>query len=431
MGAIIFSGKVGLAVGLDWRPLTKASRQAADQMIRELARDNDAERIARVKRANGDEAVGLFARDDLDESAANGGPGKAFAAAAVLATMAGEAQNVIAAITFQMAGRERVAVLVVEGGLPVSDTVQSLDAAIESIQNVRAGKHGFANHRLFSNSLDAFAAPGDPELLTLDDLAGNARTQGRLVRAPANLRVMAVALLALTVLVAGGLAGKVGYDGHQAKKRAAEARARDPVPKYEAALAEQIGRLGLNRSSVQRLLADLQGYPAWIQGWELKQIDCSAAGCKSVWDRKGGTTAALVQARPSDKLVLEESSADRAVLVWDAGLEPAGLGRQADAVLLSEANTLNASLFQTWANAGIRLQRSGAYSVWPEIGVEVPAEVVLRTQPVEAFMPFALAPEAVVQSPRDVFWQQLSVAVDMAGKAQTLNVTLKGVSYVR
>lgn len=436
MSLVIPIGRVGLAVGMDWRlmPAT-ASRQHAEAMVREVAKDNDASLITvAVRQTDGQRAIGLYVQPDAEDGAKSL-PAKLYAATAVLAQMAGEAQNVIAAISFKdKADRERYAVLAVEGGLPVSDVVQSLEKAIETIRTIRAGEHGFSGHRVFSNVPEAFGDQlgGEVEPLPLEDLAGNISSGSRLVRPPLNVRVILITMAVLLVALGGIGSGKMLWDGHQAKKRAAEARARDPVPKYEAALSEQIGNLGMDRAALDALLAGLEGYPGWVRGWELKQIDCTSQICKSTWERRGGTTASLLSGRHAEKLELAESSADKAILSWvPVKSGRGGLASRQEAKPIGEAITQNMPIYQHWANAGIRLQQGGAYATWPNIGLEVPPEVALKVQPIEARLPFVLAREAVQQSPGDVFWNQVSVSVDLAGKGSALQVILKGNSYVR
>lgn len=435
MSLVISLGRIGLAVGMDWRLLpASTSRQQAESMVREVAKDNDASRITVATRlSDGQRSIGLFVEADAEDGTRSR-TGKLYAATAVLAQMAGEAQNVIAAISFKDAAeRDRFAVLAVEGGLPVSDVVQSLDKAIDTIRTIRAGEHGFSGHRVFSNVPEAFGDQlGEVEPLPLEDLAKNISSSARLVRPPLNVRVMLVTMMVFASVLASIGGGKLLWDGHQAKKKAAEVKAHDPVPKYEAALSEQIGHLGMDREWLGTLLTSLEGYPGWVSGWELKQVDCSLQACRSTWERRGGTTAALLSGRPAEKLEVADSSADKAVLSWlPTNAVHAGLKSRQQAKTTSDAMSGNLPIYQTWANAGIRLQQGAGYSVWPNIGLEVPPEVALKSQPIEVRLPFVLAREAVQQSPADVFWNQLSVIVDLAGKGSALQVILKGNSYVR
>ncbi len=190
MSLVISLGRVGLAVGMDWRLLpASTSRQQAESMVREVAKDNDASRITvAARRSDGQRSIGLFVEPDAEDST-KARPAKLYAATAVLAQMAGEAQNVIAAISFKdTADRDRFAVLAVEGGLPVSDVVQSLDKAIDTIRTIRAGEHGFSGHRVFSNVPEVFGDQlGEVEPLPLEDLAENISSSARLV-ASARLR---------------------------------------------------------------------------------------------------------------------------------------------------------------------------------------------------------------------------------------------------
>lgn len=433
MSNIVRVGKIGLAVALDWRTLTMAGSRVDEQIIRERVRENDAERIVLVPRTNGDKALGMYLRQSYDDGGeGEKPPSKVYAAAAVLAALTGDAENIVAALSFVDGGREMIAVMVIEGGLPVTDTVLAPEAAQEAVQRVRAGEHGFSGHRIFSNSNDLFAVFGDEvEPLDFEKLAESARPPARLVRPPVNLRVLLSTLVVLVLVAGGAIGGNMVWKDHQAKKRAAEARARDPLPKYQAALADQIHQLGLSRESLGQLMHDLSSYPVWVRGWELKQVDCAAAGCRSTWERKGGTTADLTGSRPSEKLVSAESTADLAILSWEPKLQLAGWTQMEQAPTLADSLAKNVNVFQTWANAGIAMQQSGTFSVWPETGLEVPAEAALRTQPVEIRLPWMFAQEAMRQAPAEIFWTGLTLKVDISGKAQALLVTMKGSSYVR
>ncbi len=435
MSIIIPVGKIGLAVGMDWRLLPAASKQAStEHLVRELASDNDAQRVTiATRQSDSQKSAGLFMRPDPEDVGPGGAPGKLYAAAAVLAAMAGETQNVIAAVAFKdAANRERVAVLVVEGGLPVSDAVQAPEKAIDTVRTIRAGEHGFAGHRLFSNSPEMFGGLSEVENLSVEDLAHAAHAEARLGRIPANVRAFVGAFLALAVLLGGAAGGTLSWQSHQAKQRAAEARARDPLPKYEAALAEEIRRLGIARASMLDLVSSLESYAAWADGWELKQIACTTKNCRSTWERRGGTTKGLLASRPGEALEAAESSADKAILSWQPkGMTLDGWTGVSQAPRLGDALAANQSLYQVWANAGIRLQQSGGYTVWPDIGMEVPAEAAIKAQPIEVRLPWPLAMEAITQAPREVFWKQLSVAVDIGSTTQPLLLVLTGTSYVR
>lgn len=425
MSAIVHArGRVSLIAGLEWRQLFQPAGRARDAEIREMARDNGVHRLALVARG---ERVFAGLVPDLDEEGdASPRGASGYSVAAILAQMAGE-ELVVAAL--HVPELRRVAVVAVEQGAPSIDVVQGLQKAHETVTAIRAGEHGFAGHRLFTNDRAEFP---EAEELSLDALADAAGPAVRLQRPPVNGRALALAALAGLAVLGAGVAGKLYWDHRAKQEQLRAARQADPVPKYQAELARQIQRLGIPTAALAAWGRGLLGQPVWAAGWALQSITCTPDECVSEWERHGGTTQGLSRARASEKLDVANSSADRALLRWnDPALKASGWRDMSPARPREQAEAAQLAVWQSWTDARIRLQQTGPFVPWPNTGQELPAEVTLKARALEATMPFPLLQDALAHTPPDVWWNEVRLKVDASGKEQALLVTLKGNAYVR
>lgn len=415
---------VALVGGLEWRPLYQASGSARENELRELASEHNASKLVVVEQGQRF-ITGLYVDHEMEDSAPTVKGVALHSIAATLATMAGDSL-VVAALHIE--SLKRVIVISVEQGSPAIDAIQSVEKAQETVTSIRSGDHGFSGHRLFTNDLDLFP---DGEKLDLSVIAAAVTPTSRLQRLPVNRKALLTALLLVVLVCASAIGGKFYWDASQKAARQRAARAADPVPKYRAALAEQIGRLGIPTPALSSWVEKLGSYPVWVAGWELKGLVCTSGQCASEWERRGGTSVDLQLGRPGEVMDPNQSSADKSVLTWQVdSLKPGGISGLDAAVDAASVRQTNLAKWQNWANADVTVQQTGPYVQWPNTA-PVPPEVALKSRAIEVRTPFVLLNDVLRETPADVWWSEVRIGIDIAAKSQALVVTLKGNSYVR
>lgn len=362
---ILRDGKSGVVAGLGWSALTAENRDAA---VRERARELDARSV--IVMSQGSRYV--MGAGDLDDVDGDDQPRPkqlhSLAALACCHVWAHSAEagveNVVFTYKLQSAdtSRELCAIVVIDAGLPVLDDVRQLQDVQSVAADFMSGGRGFANYRLLSNDIDAFPMA---DLVTDEELLQQVGKTTRLARPPVDMRKTLVAMTVIGAAVMGGGWYTQVYQPEKARKEALiKAQAQDPLPKYQSALAAEIGALGVQRQAMLGVVARLEQYPLWVSGWSLDSISCEQAQCLATWERRGGTLDALKAAIPGNELV--GPGFDKAVMRFAVDMPPAGLGALADALDKDMALQRSTNVYQVWENAGIKVAVSGAnYQVWP------------------------------------------------------------------
>jgi hypothetical protein len=429
-------GKAGVIAGLSWMPIDAHKRE---ESVRWRAREMEAKKV--ITLSQGDSwVVGLGEIDDLDNTKP---PRTAHSLAAVLWAYINanfespESTNLVAAFQVELGDgeirREMVALVVLDSGLPVIDYLKPVGEAQSIAGEFLSGSKGFSNYRLITNDLAAFPA-GDA--VDLADLVSYADKSTFLRSPPADIKRNAlVAAVALGVLGGGHWYMDVYKPEQQRQEMLRKAAAENPLPKYMAALEARIGALGVTRTGMTGLLRRLESYPAWVNGWALEMVHCANAVCTTSWARRGGTIDDLTRGRPGEALSYE--GFDRATLQFAADMPMAGLSSKDQAPQEQEAMRSSTAVYQSWTTAGIRVSVAGTgYAVWPDGDgayepSSVPVEVALKRQPVEVTLPMTLAEEALLRAPDDVWWESLTLKINLASSTEVVLADLKGASYVR
>lgn len=437
MGQVVHMvGKAGVVAGLSWMPIDAAKR---DESVRWRAREMEAKKVITLRQ--GDSwVVGLGEVDDLDSAKP---PRVNHSLAAILWAYitanfeSPESTNLVAAFQVEMGDgdtrREMVALVVLDSGLPVIDYIKPVAEAQSIAGEFLSGSKGFSNYRLITNDLSAFPAG---EVVDLSDLASYADKSTLLQRPPLDIKRNALlAALAMGVLGTAHWYQTVYLPEKEREEMMRRAAVENPVPKYLAALESRIGALGVKRAAMVQLLGRLEGYPAWVNGWVLEMVHCANAVCTTSWSRRGGTIDDLTRGRPGETLSYE--GFDRASLQFGVDMPLEGLASKDLAAQQQEATRRSTAVYQTWTTAGVRVSvSSNGYTVWPEgegayETASVPQDIALKRQPIEVTTPLPLAAEAIMKAPADVWWESITLKLNLASPTEVVLADLKGASYVR
>lgn len=424
-----------LIAGLQWQPLVGKGKARAREM-RRAASEAGAKKIV-VSEVGQFAAMGLYAPLDFDLETGGANPlagaRRAYSLAAAFAELVGAEDAVL---VLRRGDTESVAVVVLDGGMPVLDELRSLGEAqniVSSYTNLHSGRRPYA---VYANGMAGATA----QEINAEDLLEKAGAASALVNAPANLwpRVIAVAVIA-AVATAG-----FAYQQHtqqQAQKAALEKRKKaDPLPRYRMALADALPHLGVPRDALIAAIGIAQGYPVRFAGWNLSSIECMAQQesgvCVSHWKRDTGTTDAL---REGLKRYGLEISADRTInevrmLQKVPMVLSAGVQEVAQLQSRTERTDGAQAILQTWSNAGIEVTAKSEYTPWPEGGTydvrAIPADVVVSGRKVEVQVPAGLAAEVVRSAPSDIWWTGFGISVTPE-KSELMSLVVRGSSYVR
>lgn len=426
-------GDVGILAGLEWMPLSSYSpRSPITQEVRRLARDHSARKIyvhgvqhAGLVRGT----LGMYAAvDPADDEPKNLHP-----LAVLLVRAYPEAEAIV--LLWRL-DHDRSVFIVVERGIPLHDEVAAHEKAVELFQDAVAGEHRIPNALLLTNDTETFS---ECDSLKLETLLAHTSKETRLVAIPLGIGA-ALGLVAVALVLAAGVNGYVLYrDGvKEAEQRRIEALT-DPVPHYQAALAQQIAMMGVTRDSMLDTFKQIGGYAIWADGWLLARIHCTPGQCVSTWARRGGTRETLKKARSHEVLLPPGDNEDEAQTSWENRLVHGGLGTLNDAVSFADAESTNISTYQRWKDAGINVSastNSSPYVIWPPNTAgdlsRLPSNTTLRVRPIAVTgMPYALFRDLVAETPRSVWWNSFTVKHTLENKDDPFTVDLLGNTYVR
>ena len=423
--------KLGLVAGIKWAALTDyAGRGRINADMRAKASLSMAEKIVIHSVDSGagvQSALGMYARNDFE--AASISNLHSLAVAFVLAF-----PNNLHQILAWRIDEKRVAVIVVQNGLPVADEIKNDIDATRLIKDAKAGRMGNSGHIIYTNEPAQFL---DGELVDEDVFLKAASKASKLVGIPIRRAYLAAGAVLLAVIAGGGITSYLSYTKEQQVKAAAILAAQDPVPAYQEALAVRISKLGLERKSLKKILNSIGDAEVWNKGWMLEQIECSAGNCISTWQRNGGTTAALLQANPHDE-VLSDSTSEKLILRRNVPLLEAGIASREAAVASSVALKNYVNTYQTWRNAGLAVTESEAakdFVTWPAPPMgdisRLPKELTLQARPISVTVPYPLTGELIDDTPAGVWWESFVLKYSSSDAANALTVTLKGKTYVK
>lgn len=419
-----------LLAGLDWRPPASGvpSRAALKEAL------SLAEARYYVELSAGERTVyGLLPPTGLDDVAT--APKGALAAAALFSQAVGESHpNAALLLTLEpLDERESRRLLVVlEDGLPSIDMLGDDEGVLRALADEQ--RPMWADDRVAYPhaqvaSLDWLCEAATPAAAKLAQLR----------KQPLNPMPVLIAVASAAVLIGGGLA----WQNHQrvkaqelAAQRAAEA---DPIPKYQAALAQQAPSAGFEGQDLARVLADLYQLPVQVPGWSLQQIDCDAAqsACQAKWVREGGGFDELRAALPKHEVVLdgaEGATPSLATATSRWAIKVARRALEASLPTLNDALSKDGPQLQGWLTAELALDLK-APALWPappEVPVTLAGKGFVRRGEISVKgAPADFAGEILLQAPRWVTWESvhMDVSPQSAPKGR-LSLSLSGHYYV-
>lgn len=278
------------------------------------------------------------------------------------------------------------------------------------------------------------------------DLAWLAGSEGR--KAIKAARIQAVPTnpwpaVGISAALAIALVSWWGWTKHRAQVEERQtleaAAAADPTPRYAAALAVQRPAMSADRRQMQAVLKSLFVLPAWVPGWQLRQVECQAAAqaCTASWIRRGGGFNELRDALPRQQLVIDSESLnqlDIAQTSWPAPVARAAI--EAKPPTLEQATLESGPLWQAWRTAEFQVSLKPA-ALWPAVP-GAPSNLVLpnglrRGDISVTAVPAALAEEALLGAPAWVSWESLRLDVGSLTTAMNrsqLQISLIGHYYV-
>lgn len=292
-----------LVVGAQWETLIGLQKEPTE--IRGLARSRDASHFAVADDGAGTRTVGLFAIDPVINAQ---GAAQHYALGAVLGAMV-DGPNV-AFVHVDPDDPSTTLFLTLRDHRPELDLVIPASEVPARLEQWAAEIDGGIRTVGIAppNCRSADVA------LTLDDIAkhvreeppGEARLQAVRRPLPARqLKVVAISLVALSLLAGAGWWGWTWYDDMQKAKLAAANRV-DPVDAYKQALARAIAAepFSAGASFARRLQYAIQTLPASAGGWRPAAIECDVNRCEIQWRRQeGGTFDLLLSQRPNAQIV--------------------------------------------------------------------------------------------------------------------------------
>ncbi|WP_426172480.1 hypothetical protein [Pseudoduganella sp. R-34] len=436
----IAADKAALVVGLKWKHLHNFGAGAkVTKEVREEAKLVQAEKVI-IHSVVADSqvlgAIGLYSNNEYEPTKQ-----KRLHSLAVAFVQAfpGDVNQILAwRLGERLSEEDRVAVIIVQNGLPIADEVKTQSEAVQLMKNALGGKMGANGHKVYTNDpVSFYNGQFNGQVVEEQAFIEHISKSNRLSAVPIN----PVHLLLTVGAVAGiALSGFASYEHHrQAEKAAllAKLAAQDPLPPYEDLLASNIGRMGLERNSLASTLATFGTLKVMQAGWLLEQAECAPGKCIYTWDRKGGTTSQLLAAFPGAEL-MPESGLGKAKLVLKSPLKQSGIASLAAAVPMSRVSIDYVNTYQLWTNAGLQVQQQDEekeFKTWPtptEGDVsQLPATSTLKARPISVTAPFALVQEVVASTPAAVWWTSFTVKYTPSETEKNLAVTIKGNTYVR
>jgi hypothetical protein len=459
--ALLIASETDKAVfiaGLSWATLS-GRKNKRNAEVRQLAREADASSVIVV--SNGaNAAAGMFSEEELEpgvddflldteedqKKRKSKGKKTRHSLAAVFSRMAG---NGFAVLVYTVRATGEVVLVVSDAGVPQADAVKSSEDARSAAAGYAQGANGFS-YAVYSNDSNLY-----PDAIMVSDaqLLEAAGRHSQIGSVPLDIvKLMGVAVVVMMI------AGAAIYWNEQQKAKRLRALAQaaqesDPLPRYLEARNAAMAKLGMSSSEITRLLGLIGRYPLSTGGWLLKSVECSVAakGCISAWERSGGTTQMLLEARRSagDFLLPDDASVDsRTVrLLRNPEIQVQGVASVQQLVEMSQAKIATANFAQKLENLGAVVKVEGnGYARWPSVqGLDmasVPPSQMVKAMKVEMSLEAALAGPLVASMPPWIWINGIRVNVEMPASgaepthgatppAPKLQVVFQGMSYVR
>lgn len=434
---VLVDGKPGaLVAGLAWRPpsggkLTRAALHEARSLTDATAHV--------VAHAGTRSVYGLFQPRPSEEDKRL--PKGALSAAGVFALHVG-ARSPNAVLLLQMPSLDgqgaRFYLVVLDDGLPAIDAI-----LFESEMHRVLGNE---DRPMWTDDAVRYPAASDANLDWLAELAREPSSKSCTIT---GFPINPWPVLIGTAALAAAAGAWVLWQQHQVQTTRANAVAaaalEDPAPRYLAALAASRSAAMSDRVQMLSITRQLFQLPAFVPGWQLRSVDCSAVTqtCNARWIRRGGRFEELRAAFPKSQLLTGAPGVSSAVADLDSGQLrwPAPVARQplpAPAQLLSYDAAVIASgnLFQRWKTANLVVDFKPP-SLWPAT-VGVPATLHLANsvasgEVIASDVPAPFAAEVLASAPAWLSWNTVHLEVaDLAvGSARTqLKFTFGGTYYV-
>jgi hypothetical protein len=438
------SGKQGLVAGLTWVPLVSGQKNQAGE-VRRILKESEATKIAIVSgKADHDQAdpkkskdvlvgatIGLFVPEDDDADPTVKSASKLHSLALAFANFVGRNNAIIG---YQIKDSPFCAIIVIEDGVPILDDVRMSESAQELASQYSSGAVGLVYH-LYTNNLGVFP---NGDAVNDETLWGKVSKETLIISKPLDMRALFGGLMALIIL-GGSFYAYTHYEKEAARKKMiAEAKANNPVAKYEAELIPKLGSLGLNATSILSVLTALEGHVVRDSGWMLKSINCTTQSrqCTSYWQRDGGVSDELVASRSAqgDEL-FGEIAQNTASFKLPIKFEASGINTKEELPLAQADIKYSIPIYQVMANAGLDIKvGSEGYKTWPVVqGLVVPEAAAVKARPTEFSTSMPLMFQALKGLPPNFWWTDLQIFVSENGKnaLDSMSISVKGKSYVR
>lgn len=428
---IAFSAeKVGFVAGLKWVPLADYSGNKVTSDVRSKAGLAMAERIILHSANTGNAiqtALGMYAPNEFEKTSAT--VLHSLGAACVYAYP--EHLHLILAWRLD---EKKVAVIVVQNGLPIADEIKTELEAVQLMKSALSGKMGQTGHVIYTNDPKAFLGG---TLATTEGFFKVASKSTKLTSIPVRKAYIVGALSALALIAAGSAFAYQNHIKNERAKLAAQIAAEDPLPAYQALLAINIGRLGFDRAALLNVIAGFNDVKVWEGGWLLSQIECSVDQCVYTWQRDGGTTANLRAANPGAE-VMAGSKSETVMLRRAVKLPLSGLRGLQDAVSQTAVTNDYVNTYQLWRNAKLGVEETedlNDFKTWPTpvggAADRLPKALTLKARKIAVTVPLPLAQEVVMSTPAAVWWSSLVLKYSPTEAQKLLTVTFTGNTYVQ
>jgi hypothetical protein len=459
--AVLIASETDRAVfiaGLSWATLA-GRKNKRNAEVRQLAKEADASSVLVVSNGS-NAAAGMFSEEELDSGADDIllDPEEAekqrkrkrkkarHSLAAAFSRMAG---NGFAVLVYTVHATGEVVLIVSDAGVPQADEVKNSEDARSAAAGYAQGANGFS-YAVYSNDSSLF-----PDAILVSDaqLWEASGRQSQIGSVPLDM----VKLLGAVVVVLMIAGGAIYWNEQQKAKRlralALAAQEADPLPRYLEARNAAMAKLGMAAPEITRLLGLIGQYPLSAGGWLLKSVECSvvAKGCISSWERSGGTTQSLLEARrlAGDLPLPEDAATDtRTVrLLRNPQIQVQGVASVQQLAEMSQAKLATANFAQKLENLGAMVKVEGnGYTRWPSVPglvmASVPPSQMVQAMKVEISVEAALAGPLVASLPSWIWINGIKVDVEMlasgaestsggAAPAPKLQAVFQGMSYVR
>ena len=417
--------KTPILMGLKW---VAVESKGVDGQVARLARDSAAKSFASVKTVSGTgTAAGLYIPKPIEEGISL--PKSCVSAAAAFAETVGKESPDATLVLSLPEGKTYIISL--QDGVPVADHVDSDGTGVE--QSVRYASVIYADDDV------RYGGCVKIDFGWLLDAASHSRN-AQVRKVPIDPRAVAGVFVVGVIAMAVTFGGFFYYKQKEAERIAREeaaARAAAPGPKYTKALFLAKQTMMNHSSEWLRVYDQIKQAKVTVPGgWIRKKVHCTASGCSSTWDRRGGTSTELGAVLSVSGL--PESIAPVIAVQMDAATTTAATKPTPGPYtgeLVDVTTWLNASapIFQNWKTAKFTTS-IGVAELWPTVP-DVPKTYrgpdTMGVSAITVTFPGVFLPEVLAQTPPNVSWNSVLLDLKSEGDAKDrISVTMTGVIYV-